>query len=94
MRRTFRQAQHVWDEVEAEMALHLDAIHADIFDAEDVENDAVSLLGAEPWATGELRAHEVRRALGRLGIAGPGRLYSRRDRECWFVPASRRPEWI
>lgn len=93
MRRTFRQAQHVWDEVEAEMALHLDAIHADIFDAEDVENDAVSLLGAEPWATGELRAHEVRRALGRLGIAGPGRLYSRRDRECWFVPASRRPEW-
>ena len=30
MRRTFRQAQHVWDEVEAEMALHLDAIHADI----------------------------------------------------------------
>lgn len=68
------------DDVEAEMALNLDAIHDDVFDAADVQRDALALLGTPPWASSALGAHATRRALRCLGIAGPGRLESRRDR--------------
>ncbi|MGC2941965.1 DNA polymerase [Brevibacterium sp. FAM 24638] len=87
------QAQAVWNDVAADVPLRLDALHQDIFAMDDLQDTAEEHLGTAPWATDEVAVHRASKALARLGIAGPGRLESQRDRQRWSVPTERQWDW-
>lgn len=87
------QAQAVWDDVAADVPIRLGALHQDVFVMDDLQDTAEKRLGTAPWATDEVGVHRATKALARLGIAGPGRLDARRDRQRWSVPPERQSDW-